>query len=115
MYGYYGRTAAPPPSSARGAYAATAPPEDQDGVGAGASGGVSLSGGPPGTVDGDNKSPEAGVSGDVGDAAQAAKVEIFVPDFGVPRGVAVPPTSRQHIMMVGTARTAVRSPQVGAW
>lgn len=35
-----------------------------------------------------------------------------MPDFGVPEGVVAPATIRQHMMMVGTARTAVRSPQV---
>ncbi|CAM9837811.1 unnamed protein product [Laminaria digitata] len=110
VYGYYGRTAAPP-TSTRGVYAATPAPEDQDGVSGGANGGVSVSSGAPGAVDGD-KSPEAGVRGHGGEAAQAPKVEVFVPDFGVPQGVAVPATTRQHIMMVGTARTAVRSPQL---
>lgn len=38
--------------------------------------------------------------------------EAFVADFEMPEGLMLPPSYRQHVMMVGTARTAVRSPQV---
>lgn len=38
--------------------------------------------------------------------------EGFVPGFAVPAGVLVPSSVRQHLMMVSTARNAVRSPQV---
>lgn len=54
-------------------------------------------------------------SGVVGESVEASKLggdEDFVPDFGVPDGVSIPSSYRQHIMVVGTARTAVRSPQV---
>lgn len=53
--------------------------------------------------DGEGKPKAAGAADDV---------EEFVPDFGVPEGLVAPSSVRQHMMMVGTARTAVRSPQV---
>ena len=45
-------------------------------------------------------------------AAGADDVEEFIPDLDVPAGLVTPSSIRQHMMMVGTARTAVRSPQV---
>ncbi|CAM9218740.1 unnamed protein product, partial [Hapterophycus canaliculatus] len=108
VYGYYGRTASPPPGSGtngRGAWAATPAPQysvDSDrpavppeGTDAGTSTGESSGG-----------APKAAVAGGVDGA------EEFVPDFGVPQGLVAPSTVRQHMMMVGTARTAVRSPQL---
>lgn len=109
VYGYYGRTASPPPgsgSNGRGAYAATPAPQY--------------------SVDSDQQAvPETdpGAAANTGESSRApAKVaaagggvdgaEEFVPDFGVPLGLVAPSTVRQHMMMVGTARTAVRSPQV---
>lgn len=117
VYGYYGRTASPPPSSSTtgsGAWASTPAPHysvenDQNRVMAG------------GFADGDETAAGArggvGGGGGGGEGAQpkgagAEGAEAFVPDFGVPQGVVAPATVRQHIMMVGTARTAVRSPQV---
>jgi len=116
VYGYYGRTASPPPASTAtgpGAWAATPAPQY--------------------SVDNNNDNDNdngregtVGVSANVGEAqAQAEKsgagagagvdgAEEFVPDFAVPEGVVAPSTVRQHMMMVGTARTTVRSPQVGA-
>lgn len=53
---------------------------------------------------GGGSEPAKGAGGD--------HVEEFVADFGIPEGLVAPATVRQHMMMVGTARTAVRSPQV---
>lgn len=106
VYGYYGRTASPPPSSTTagsGAWASTPAPQysienEQEGDEAAPGGGGGGGGG------------EGGGAQAKGPSETGA--EVFVPDFGVPEGVAVPATFRQHMMMVGTARTAVRSPQV---
>lgn len=58
-----------------------------------------------------------GAGGVEGEGAQLEDARVdgsgaFVPDFVVPDGLVAPSTVRQHMMMVGTARTAVRSPQV---
>lgn len=104
MYGYYGRTASPPPGSGtngRGAWATTPAPQfsvDSDQQAASSAGaGTSESSGAPSKT-----TAAGGVDGS----------EEFVPDFGFPQGLVAPSTVRQHMMMVGTARTAVRSPQV---
>ncbi|CAM9438846.1 unnamed protein product, partial [Scytosiphon promiscuus] len=108
VYGYYGRTASPPPgsgSNGQGAWAATPAPqysvdsEGQAGASAGA-GAVSDAGESSGGAS--KATAPGGVDG----------AEEFVPDFGVPQGLVAPSTVRQHMMMVGTARTAVRSPQL---
>lgn len=114
MYGYYGRTASPPPlppssttttaAAGSGAWASTPAPHhsvenDQ------AAGSASVDEAPPAEAGG-----EGGGARPTGASADGA--EDFVPDFGIPEGVVVPSTVRQHMMMVGTARTAVRSPQV---
>lgn len=101
VYGYYGRTASPPPV-ARGAWSATPAPEesaygvgDENHLGSGSAG-----------RDGSSAGVVEGV-----EAVKAAGDEEFVPDFGLPEGLVLPSSVRQHVMMVGTARTAVRSPQ----
>lgn len=97
MYGYYGRTASPPPTTARGMWAAIPAPQEAM---------EEKAGGVVGEVGG-------GVDGGDGEVAKTGGDDkTFVPDFGVPEGIVIPSTSRQHVMMVGTARTAVRSPQV---
>lgn len=99
VYGYYGRTAQPPsPAPARGTWAAIPGPQHSSEE-------------KPGGVHG-----EAGAGGGESTEGEATRVsgddEAFVAEFGLPEGMVVPPTSRQHMMIVGTARTAVRSPQV---
>eukprot|EP00752_Nemacystus_decipiens_P013791 g12244.t1 len=110
VYGYYGRTASPPPpppsstTFGSGAWAPTSAFQDsveneQDGDEAASA--------TPGGVG------EGGEDGGAQPKAPSADgTEAFVPDFGVPEGVVIPATVRQHMMMVGTARTAVRSPQL---
>lgn len=102
MYGYYGRTASPPPV-ARGAWSATPGPQHS------VDGGLVAS--PAAPLPSAAGALGVAVSSE-GDASKGEEDEAFVPDFGVPLGVAVPPTVRQHMMIVGTARTTVRSPQV---
>lgn len=107
MYGYYGRTSGRPdhPPVTRGSYAAIGHP-DKSGLG---------SGSPdegPGSVSGLASPVEGDEEAGAADDEAVGEDEAFVPDFRVPEGVVVPPTPRQHVMMVGTARTTVRSPQV---
>lgn len=106
MYGYYGRTSGRPdhPAASRGSYSAIGHPDNSgQGLASPYEGSGSV-GGLPSAVEDDD---EAGAADD-----ETGEDEAFVPDFRVPEGVAVPPTPRQHVMMVGTARTTVRSPQV---
>lgn len=91
MYGYYGRTASPP-RAARGAWSAT--PAHQT------------------PVDGSEISSEVVEAERHENVSKGKGDEGFVPDFAVPAGVLVPSSVRQHLMMVSTARNAVRSPQV---
>eukprot|EP00903_Cladosiphon_okamuranus_P016054 g14821.t2 len=112
VYGYYGRTASPPRSSVAtgsGAWASTPAPQysvdsrregDESAASAAASGAAGGAGG------------DGGGGQARGEGASADGAEAFVADFAVPEGVVAPATIRQHMMMVGTARTAVRSPQL---
>ncbi|CAM9527992.1 unnamed protein product, partial [Ectocarpus sp. 12 AP-2014] len=104
VYGYYGRTASPPPTSAnagRGAWAtAQPPPPPADADPPPAPAAVAAGDG----AGGGGSEPTKGAGGD--------QFEEFVADFGIPEGLVAPATFRQHMMMVGTARTAVRSPQL---
>lgn len=107
VYGYYGRVAGPsPPSVTMGSYAAVSNPDNTIHEFSASSKALGSDAGLAGVDD-------AGVGGQSGDSECGEDDEVFVPDFGVPGGIAVPSTPRQHIMMVGTARTAMRSPQVG--
>ncbi|CBJ28972.1 conserved unknown protein [Ectocarpus siliculosus] len=104
VYGYYGRTASPPPTSAnagRGAWAtAQPPPPSADADPPPAPAAVAVGDG----TGGGGSEPTKGAGGD--------QFEEFVADFGIPEELVAPATFRQHMMMVGTARTAVRSPQL---
>ncbi|CAM9719330.1 unnamed protein product [Sphacelaria rigidula] len=107
VYGYYGRTSGRPdhPPVTRGSYAAIGHP-DKSGLG---------SGSPdegPGSVSGLASPVEGDEEAGAADDEAVGEDEAFVADFRVPEGVVVPPTPRQHVMMVGTARTTVRSPQL---
>lgn len=110
MYGYYGRTASPPPS-ALGTWGATPGPQHTVGGDVQLEEAV-LASGALGSVVADGASGV--VESKEGEKLKAGGDEDFVADFIVPEGVVIPASVRQHIMMVGTARTAVRSPQVRA-
>ncbi|CAM9550296.1 unnamed protein product, partial [Choristocarpus tenellus] len=65
-----------------------------------------------GELEGDGEVVTGAMGEDPGDEEEPQKGHEFVADFVVPEGVVVPRFNKQHAMMVGTARTTVRSPQV---
>lgn len=107
VYGYYGRVASPPPpptSTTRGSYSAIRHLDNHQEVLPSEEMPASAS-----------ELADVAEGGGGGGAEAAGDDETFVPSFEVPEGVAVPSSPRQHIMIVGTARTTVRSPQVSGF
>ncbi|CAM9172030.1 unnamed protein product [Discosporangium mesarthrocarpum] len=99
VYGYYGPTRGrpPPPASKKMDFSHTYPdgyPEEEKGD----------------EVEGENGDGEEQETG--GEGEGELKEHEFVPEFLVPDGILVPPLTRQHTMMVGTAKTTKRSPQL---